>query len=122
MGSVNNRFLYAAAELKKNWDLGLFLDTMNTGNKYISRGNTEHGHLTHDFTKEELHSAIERAGFKDISILGVFSLLGKYFHSDKLRNFLNGASVESFLELQLKYAQVPEHINNSTDFFFVCKK
>ena len=119
IGSVNNRFAYATANALKQGDLEVFVETMKTGNHYIHWGNAIHGHITHDFTQEELSSAIKEAGLKNVKILGVFNLLGKYFHSYDILEKLDN---DPFFKLQLEYAQKPEYINNSTDFFFVCNK
>jgi ubiquinone/menaquinone biosynthesis C-methylase UbiE len=118
IGSVANIFMTATANELKAGDIELFIENMRTHNRHISWCNKSEGHLTHEFTHQELLLALQRAGFTKIEILGVFNLLGKYFQPELEDMFEN----PSFFQLQLDYAQKREYINNSTDFFFVCSK
>ncbi|GEM_PF-1827398 len=119
IGSVNNLFCYSTENDLKSGKIEIFKKSMKTGNRYIKWGAASHGHVTHEFTQKELLDALKTAGFRNIRILGVFNLLGKYFND---RTFLAKIDKDAFFKLQLEYAKKSEYINNSTDFFFVCKK
>ncbi len=119
VGSVNNLFAYSTSNELKEGNIKLFEESMLTGNRRISWGSIRKSHITHEFTYVELFSALKRAGFTKIRILGPFNLLGKYFQS---KTFLNKINKQEFFKLQLKYAQKSEYVNNSTDFFFICKR
>ncbi|MBI4170299.1 MAG: class I SAM-dependent methyltransferase [Candidatus Aenigmarchaeota archaeon] len=119
VGTVNNLFVYATANELKEGNIKLFEESMKTGNRRISWGGIKRGHITHEFTYKELFSILRQTGFTKIRILGPFNLLGKYFQS---KEFLSKIDKQAFFELQLKYARKSEYINNSTDFFFICKR
>jgi len=119
MGSVANLFMRATSQELTQPDIELFRESMETGNRYISWGDVGFGHVTHDFTAPELKSALEKTGFRNLKILGVFNLLGKHFNNTEVLDKLDRAA---FFRLQLEYAQRPEYLNNSTDFFFLCQK
>ena len=115
IGSVNNLFAYAASQEMKEGNLETFVESMETGNRHIQWGDIAHGHVTHDFTREELSSALYTAGFRNLSVLGIFNLLGKYFNSEDVLKKINK---ERFFQLQLEFARKTQYINNSDDFFF----
>lgn len=119
IGSVNNLFAYATSQELKEGNLEVFVESLQTGDRYIQWGDASHGHVTHDFTQEELYQALRRASFRNIRTLGVFNLLGKYFHD---KDILQRLDKDRFFQLQLKFARKPEYVNNSDDFFFVCEK
>jgi|SRR3989344_6253844 len=119
MGNVNNRYIYSTTHELKEGDFKEFEKVMKTGNRYIIWGGAKTGHITHEFTLEELKNDFNKTGFKIINILGVFNLLGKYAEPKWLNN---PKKRKKYLELQIKYAQKKEYLNNSWDFFFVAKK
>ncbi len=118
IGSVNNRFIYAASHELKEGDLNLFKKSMKTGDRYITWGGTKKGHWTHEFTLKELEKSLKKQKFNVIDILGIFNLLGKYADVSKLAK----NKLKKLFNLQIEYAQKDEYLNNSGDFFFVAKK
>lgn len=88
---------------------------MKTGDRHISWAGGSH--WTHEFTLEELKQAFK--SFKNLSIYGVYNLLDKYDTPDWLNN---KTKRKHMFDLQVEYAQKPEYINNSTDFFFAARK
>lgn len=119
IGNVNNRFVYSTIHELKEGDFEKFEKVSNNGDRYIVWGGTKVGHITHEFTLEELGNDFNKLGFKIIDILGVFNLLGKYPKSKWLSE---PKKRKKYLELQIRYAQKKEYINNSWDFFFVARK
>jgi S-adenosylmethionine-dependent methyltransferase len=119
IGNVNNRFMYSTNHELKTGDFKMFNRNMKKGDRYIIWGGAKTGHISHEFTLEELKNSFKKTGFKIITILGVFNLLGKYAEETWLDD---KEKREEYLKLQIKYAQKEEYINNSWDFFFTCKR
>lgn len=119
IGNVNNRYIYSTTHELKEGDFKEFEEIMKKGDRYIIWGGAKTGHITHEFTLEELKNDFSKAGFKIIDILGVFNLLGKYAEPKWLNDLKKR---KKYIELQIRYAQKKEYINNSWDFFFVAKK
>ena len=119
MGNVNNRYIYSTTHELKDGDFKEFEKVMKNGDRYIIWGGAKTGHITHEFTLEELKNDFSKKGFRIIDVLGVFNLLGKYAEPKWLNN---PKKRKKYLELQIKYAQKKEYLNNSWDFFFVAKK
>jgi len=115
IATVNNRLIYCKSHELKDGDYELFRKNMKTGNRYITWGGQEKGHTSHEFTLNELKSALIKNGFKTNKILGIFNLIDKY-EMDEIKN------KEEFIKLQIEYAELQEYINNSQDFFFVAEK
>lgn len=115
IATVNNRFLYCKSHELKEGDFGLFRKNMKTGNRYIVWGGQEKGHISHEFTLDELKNALGKNQFNIKKLLGIFNLMDKY-EMDKLKN------KEDFIKLQIEFAEKEEYINNSQDFFFVAEK
>ena len=88
---------------------------MKTGDRYITWGKQEEGHMSHEFTLNELNETLLAGGFTIKKILGIFNLLDKY-EMEKIKD------KKAFIKLQTKYAGYEEYINNSSDFFFVAEK
>ncbi|MFH0970282.1 MAG: class I SAM-dependent methyltransferase [Candidatus Diapherotrites archaeon] len=119
IGNVNNRFIYSTMHELKEGSIEEFERVARTGDRYIRWGEAKTGHHTHEFTLEELKSDFSEAGFEMIHVLGIFNLLGKYANPEWLSD---PKKRKKYLELQIKYAQKEEYINNSWDFFFIAKK
>jgi ubiquinone/menaquinone biosynthesis C-methylase UbiE len=115
IATVNNRFLYCKSHELKESDFGLFRKNMKTGNRYIVWGGQEKGHISHEFTLDELKNALEKNQFNIKKLLGIFNLMDKY-EMDEVKN------KEDFIKLQIEFAEKEEYINNSQDFFFVAEK
>lgn len=115
IATVNNRFLYCKSHELKEGDFDLFRKNMKTGNRYIVWGGQEKGHISHEFTLDELKNALEKNRFNIKKILGIFNLMDKY-EMDDVNN------KEEFIKLQIEFAEREEYINNSQDFFFVAEK
>lgn len=115
IATVNNRFLYCKSHELKEGDFGLFRKNMKTGNRYIVWGGQEKGHISHEFTLDELKNALEKNQFNIKRLLGIFNLMDKY-EMDEVKN------KEEFIKLQIEFAEKEEYINNSQDFFFVAEK
>ena len=88
---------------------------MKTGDRYIIWGDQKEGHMSHEFTLNELKETLLTVGFTIKKISGVFNLLDKY-------EMENIKDKKTFIELQIKYAGYEEYINNSSDFFFIAEK
>jgi ubiquinone/menaquinone biosynthesis C-methylase UbiE len=115
MGTVNNRFIYSSKHELVDEDYNLFEKSMKFGDRYIIWGEQKEGHISHEFTQEELKKSLKKNKFEIIKLLGIFNLRDKY-ELDKLNN------PEDFIKLQIKYADKEEYLNNSQDFLFVAKK
>ncbi|MEA3430496.1 MAG: class I SAM-dependent methyltransferase [Nanoarchaeota archaeon] len=115
MGNVNNRFVYASKHELKNGNFTLFKKSMKKGDRHIGWGGGSH--WSHEFTLEELKTAFK--SFKNLQVYGIYNLLDKYDNPDWLQN---KKKHKEMFNLQIEYAQKKEYLNNSTDFFFVCKK
>lgn len=115
MGNVNNRFIYCRRRELKEEDYDLFEKNMFSGDRYICWAEQKKGHVSHEFTLDELKDSLIKSKFKIKKILGVFNLLDKY----DLENVKNK---NRFLKLQIEFAEKEEYINNSQDFFFVAEK
>ncbi|MFW6272842.1 MAG: class I SAM-dependent methyltransferase [bacterium] len=115
IATVNNRFLYCKSHELKEGNFDLFRENMKTGNRYIVWGGQEKGHISHEFTLEELKNALEKNQFNIKKLLGIFNLMDKY-EMDEVKN------KKDFIKLQIEFAEKEEYINNSQDFFFVAEK
>ena len=115
IATVNNRFLYCRSHELKEGNFDLFRENMKTGNRYIVWSGQEKGHISHEFTLDELKNALKKNDFNIKKILGIFNLLDKY-EMDDIKN------KEEFINLQIEYAEKEEYINNSQDFFFIAEK
>jgi len=115
LGNVNNRFIYCRLRELKEENYNLFEKNMFSGDRYICWAGQEKGHISHEFTLDELKSSLTSSKFKIIKILGVFNLLDKY-DLEKVKN------KEGFLKLQIEFAEKEEYLNNSQDFFIVAEK
>ena len=118
IGTVNNRFAYAIAEDLMYGHIRKFLQSMTTGDRYINWAKGGKGHMTHEFTLDELTQALEAHNFEVVRMLGIFNLFNKY---DVPRWINDPKKREQFKQLQIGYAQGPEYINHSQEFFFVGK-
>ena len=116
IGSVNNRFAYAILEDLGQGHTKKFLRSMATGDRYINWAKRGKGHMTHEFTLDELVHALDVHNFEVVRILGIFNLFNKY---DVPRWVNDPKKREQFKQLQIEYAQRPEYISNSQEFFFV---
>lgn len=111
IGTVNNRLIYATANmLLETKDTKRFLEMFKTGD-YAKK------FPIHDFTYDELIKVIE-GSFKVINILGPTNLLRKW----EYENVVNESNREELLKIQLEFSKKKEYINNSTDFLFIAKK
>lgn len=119
IGNVNNKLIYTVNHELKNGEFNEFERIMKKGDRHIIWGNARTGHVSHEFTAEELESDLTKAGFSIIDILGVFNLLGKYYHPEWLED---PKKRNKYLQLQIKYAEKKEYLNNSWDYFFVGRK
>jgi len=115
IGSVNNRFIYCKNHELKEGNYELFEQSMKSGDRYITWGNQEKGHMSHEFGLNELKETLLAGGFIIKKLLGVFNLIDKY----EMENVKNK---KAFIKLQIKYAEHEEYINNSSDFFFVAER
>lgn len=115
IATVNNRFIYCKSHELRDENYKLFKKNMKTGDRYIVWGGQEKGHISHEFTLNELKNALNKNKFQIKKILGLFNLMSKY----KLDNIKNK---EEHIKLQIEYAELKEYINNSQDFFFVAEK
>jgi ubiquinone/menaquinone biosynthesis C-methylase UbiE len=115
IGNVNNRFIYCQRRELKEGNYELFKNNMYSGDRYISWGGYNKGHISHEFTLDELKYGLINSSFQIIKILGVFNLMDKY----DLEHVKNK---EIFLQIQIEYAEKEEYINNSQDYFFVARK
>jgi ubiquinone/menaquinone biosynthesis C-methylase UbiE len=115
IATVNNRFIYAKSHELKEGDYELFQKSMKTGDRYIIWGGQEKGHISHEFTLDELRIALNKNNFQVKKILGIFNLMSKY-ELDNVKN------KEKLIQLQIEYAEKEEYLNNSQDFFFVAEK
>lgn len=115
IATVNNRFLYCKSHELKEGNFDLFRKNMETGNRYIVWGGQEKGHISHEFTLDELKNALEKNSFNIKKIMGIFNLMDKY-EMDNVKN------KEEFIKLQIEFAKKEKYINNSQDFFFVAEK
>ena len=115
IATVNNRFIYCKSHELKEGNYELFKKNMKTGDRYIVWGGQEKGHISHEFTLNELKNALNKNNFQIKKILGIFNLMSKY-ELDGIKN------KEVFIKLQIGYARLQEYINNSQDFFFVAEK
>ncbi len=115
IGNVNNRLIYCKNHELKDEDYNLFEKNMKTGDRYITWGEQDDGHMSHEFTLNELKKTLLVGGFTIKKISGIFNLLDKY-EMEKIRD------KKAFIKLQIKYAGYEEYINNSSDFFFVAEK
>jgi hypothetical protein len=88
---------------------------MKAGNRYIVWGGQEKGHISHEFTLDELKNALKKNRFSIKKILGIFNLMDKS-EMDEVKN------KEEFIKLQIEFAEQEEYINDSQDFFFVAEK
>ncbi|MFW5746151.1 MAG: class I SAM-dependent methyltransferase [Nanoarchaeota archaeon] len=113
IGNVNNRFAYCTKHELKDGNYRRFEQNMKTGDRYIVWGNQDKGHISHEFTLDELKEALE--SFDEVKILGVFNLMDKYEHDSIVDK-------DAFIRLQIAFAEKSEYINCSQDFFFVAKK
>ncbi len=116
IGSVNNRFAYAVAEDLMYGHLRKFLQSMATGDRYINWTKRGKGHVSHEFTLDELAHALDKHNFEVVRILGIFNLLNKYGVPKWIQD---PKKREQFKQFQIEYAQRPEYTNNSQEFFFV---
>lgn len=117
IGTVNNRFVYATTNtILQGKRVDKFEKSFKTGDKYSSNLNKKL--KTHDFTLEELKKDLTSKGFEIIDILGPTNLLRKW----EYEKVAEKTDKKKLLDLQLKFASKKEYINNSSDFFFVCKK
>ena len=115
IATVNNRFIYCKSHELKDGNYELFRKNMKKGDRYIVWGGQKNGHISHEFTLNELKNALNKNKFQIKKILGIFNLMSKY----ELDNTQNK---EEFIKLQIKFAEKEEYINNSQDFFFVAEK
>jgi len=115
IATVNNRFLYCKSHELKEGDFDLFRKNMKAGNRYIVWGGQEKGHISHEFTLDELKNALKKNRFSIKKILGIFNLMDKS-EMDEVKN------KEEFIKLQIEFAEQEEYINDSQDFFFVAEK
>jgi ubiquinone/menaquinone biosynthesis C-methylase UbiE len=115
IATVNNRFAYCTAHELKEEDYDLFRKNMASGDRYIIWGGQEKGHMSHEFTLQELKDAVQKSGLTLKKILGIFNLLGKY-------DLDNVTKREEFIKLQIEFAEREEYLNNSQDFFLVAEK
>ncbi len=115
IGTVNNRLIYCKNHelIEENYEL--FLKNMKTGNRYIVWKGQKKGHTSHEFTLEELKKSLLSKKFKIKKILGIYNLLGKYEMNDL-------KDKQKFIQLQIKFAEKKEYLNNSQDFFFIAQK
>jgi len=115
IGNVNNRFIHCRRRELKEENYDLFEKNMLSGDRYICWADQEKGHISHEFTLDELKSSLIKSKLKIKKILGVFNLLDKY----DLENVKNK---DRFLKIQIEFSEKEEYINNSQDFFFVAEK
>jgi ubiquinone/menaquinone biosynthesis C-methylase UbiE len=115
IATVNNRLLFCKSYELKEGDFDLFRKNMKTGNRYIIWGGQKKGHISHEFTIDELKNALKKNHFTIKKLLGIFNLMDKY-EMDNVNN------KEEFIKLQKEFAEKEEYINNSQDFFFVAEK
>lgn len=115
IATVNNRLLYCKSHELKEGDYDLFRKNMKTGDRYIVWGGQEKGHISHEFTLDELKNSLTKNGFNIKKLLGIFNLIDKYE-----MNYIKNKS--EFIKLQIEFAEKEEYINNSQDFFFVAEK
>ncbi|MDO8570965.1 MAG: methyltransferase domain-containing protein [Candidatus Daviesbacteria bacterium] len=115
MATANNRLIYCKSHELKEGDYESFRKNMKTGDRYIVWGGQEKGHISHEFTLDELRNSLTQNGFKIKKLLGIFNLMDKY----EMNNLENK---EEFIKIQIEYAELQEYINNSQDFFFVGEK
>lgn len=115
IATVNNRFIYCKSHELKDGNYELFKKNMKMGDRYIVWGGQEKGHISHEFTFNELKNTLNKNSFQIKKILGIFNLMSKY----ELDNIKNKGD---YIKLQIEYAELQEYINNSQDFFFVAEK
>ncbi|MBI2129788.1 class I SAM-dependent methyltransferase [Candidatus Woesearchaeota archaeon] len=115
MATVNNRLIYCKSHELKEGNYESFRKNMKTGDRYIVWGGQMKGHISHEFTLDELRNSLTQNGFKIKKVLGIFNLMDKY----EMNNLKNE---EEFIKIQIEYAELQEYINNSQDFFFVGEK
>lgn len=115
IATVNNRLLYCKSHELKEEYYDLFRKNMKTGDRYIVWGGQEKGHISHEFTLDELKNSLIKNGFNIKKLLGIFNLMDKY-EMDEIKN------KEEFIKLQIEFAEKEEYINNSQDFFFIAEK
>ena len=115
IATINNRFIYCKSNELKDGNYELFKKNMKTGDRYIVWGGQEKGHISHEFTLNELKTALNENRFQIKKILGIFNLMSKY-ELDDIKN------KEEYIKLQIEYAELQKYINNSQDFFFVAEK
>jgi len=115
IATVNNKFIYCKSHELWEGDYELFKKNIKSGDRYIVWGRQEKGHISHEFTLNELKNALNKNRFQIKKMLGIFNLMGKY-ELDDIKN------KEEFIKLQIECAELQEYINNSQDFFFVAQK
>jgi ubiquinone/menaquinone biosynthesis C-methylase UbiE len=115
IATVNNRFIYCKRQELKEEKYKLFKINMTLGDRHIIWKDQKKGHVSHEFTLEELEKSLLKNKFKIIKKLGVFNLMDKY-DMDKINK------KNEFIKLQIEFAKKKEYINNSQDYFFVAKK
>ena len=115
IATVNNRFIYCKSHELKEGDYGLFRKNMKTGDRYIVWGGQEKGHISHEFTLDELKNSLIENGFNIKKLLGIFNLMDKYEMNDITNK-------NEFIKLQIEFAEKEVYLNNSQDFFFVAEK
>lgn len=112
IATVNNRFIYCKDHELKDENYELFKKNMVIGDRYIVWGKNKKGHISHEFTLNELKKSLSQNKFKIKKLLGVFNLMGKY----DMNNLINK---KEFIKLQIEYAKKKEYLNNSQDFFLL---
>jgi len=118
IGSVNNRFKYAVIEDLQKGYFRKFINTIETGDRYVNWTGKGKGHVSHEFTLEELTESLVSNSFSLTQILGIFNLFNKY----QLPKWIKDPKKrEALKQLQIKFAQKPEFINNSQEYFFVAQ-
>ncbi|NQU81963.1 MAG: class I SAM-dependent methyltransferase [Bacteroidetes bacterium] len=115
IATVNNRLIYCKSHELKEGNYELFKKNMKIGDRYIVWGGQEKGHISHEFTLDELRNAIIKNSFNIKKLFGIFNLMDKY-EIDNVKN------KEEFIKLQIEFAKKEEYINNSQDLFFVAQK